>query len=282
MDATLLMAQARLRLPDGSPASFAADTAVTVAWYSSYLSMGGTQAYALDYHQPRVLGTSNTASEYRSRGIRLTGRGFTHFDGPLTPPLLEVWAYEPGLSTTPPAISTQRSLGIYANGNISSLFGHSGTTYANDTEVQPFGNVHHTFAHRSVFLDSLTSGNTVFIDPQGKTNAPFTLGMGFSGISVNLTGAGLSAFTLNFTSTTGVTTGTFAEVFVENYGDGIDGLDVTLNWGPEFLFSDPSDAQLGAVNLTQGAVARWRMTVMITISSNGPRWFVERLPDFFL
>jgi hypothetical protein len=278
MDFALTSVQARLKHPSGDLASFPADTAVTVTWYSAHLLLGGTSEGVLDYYQPRELGGTHQIQSYGISGIRLFGREGDHAVASGTPAVLST------IQVTPFEDGAQTTMGLYANGNLLTDFSSAG--YAiNPSSGFGTGIVHHAFAHRTVYLDNggISSGDIVHIDPEGKTNAPGTRGMGYGAICLNLVGNAGDPFEVNIDASSGVKVGTVVELFIENYGDGSDGLDVTINWqAGRFLFSDPADEQFGTSNLIHGAVVRWRLMQMQTISgSGGPVYFVERVGVYY-
>jgi hypothetical protein len=276
LDFTLPGNEARLRSLAGGVVSFTANTAVTVTWHSVMLSVGGTRDYALTFAQPKGVSANRTAGNQPLGGFRFISDTRTaDYDPTTSKPVMvfDAYFYE---NTQVGAV---RTMEMYASGSILSQFNTQG--YESSFTAGGWGRVHHTFTHRTAF-SSTPTGTTFFISPDGEAAAPGTVGMGFGALSIGCTGAGLSAYVLNFTSYAGSVPGTVCELYIENYGDGVDGLDITINWDSNFIFSDAADGQFGTANLTKGAVIHIRLTSMLTISSNGPKWFVERLATYYL
>ncbi len=273
LDSGLADGEIRLKLLTGELATFSSDTAVTVTWYSGFFLAGGTNDYVMTYAQPRPVGSSNNPSDYAVKGLRFISDNSGWDYGPQNEPVQIFDSYIGGGFG---ATDLKRTMEVYANGNILSLFNTLG--YETDGTAGGWGRLQHAFTHRTLFENTVVTTSTFFISPDGSGAAPGTRGLGFSALSLGCTGAGGgAASTINIDSHAGVTPGTVCEIFIENFGDGVDGLDLTLVWGSSFIFSDPADAGMGAANLVSGAVVHFKLTSMITISSSGPKWFVERV-----
>lgn len=259
--------EARLTLPSGELANFAQDTEVTVTWYSALMLQGGTSKSPFEYYTPKELGAS-ALGDYGIEPMKWVGKDGNGINAGKA--LLDV---EMALLDGDTRI---RQMAIFPSGSILSAFDSIG--YVNGDSTLQAGIVHHNFAHRAMSFSGEPTGYTLHIDPSANTNAPGTPGMGFGVVSYGVTGAGLASYTLNINSSGGAgPTGTMCEIIIENHGDGADGMDITINWDSNFVFSDPSDAEMGPANLNQGAAVRWKGTRIVTVNSGGPKWFMERM-----
>jgi len=264
----------RLRLPSGDTPAFTSNTAVTITWLSRLATLGGTTG------SPFEVWFRNQSSVARKPARIVSDyRQFYNSNA-------YVFAIDYlNANYTDQSLALERKMAFTGAGDIYSMFDNTADAngYSNTLSTKASGHIQHAFCHRYGYNTSMSTGGSIYVDPQVRTCAPGTVGSGFGVIAVTMTGAPASAYALAINSSSGVIPGTECEIILENYGDGVEGLNVTLTWDSTFIFSDPSDAQLGpAANLTAKSISRWRCKMAVLASTSGPKWLVERLPTFFL
>jgi hypothetical protein len=238
-----------LKTLGGATPSFAQDTPVTIQWFSCYLNLGqvnnrGSGLAAglgpLFLQQPLKLRTGGSYAGI-APDVDLRSASIGSGEANSTPPTLLKTSY-------------QQSDGNLWNGARLLADG----SYVNDLGsfgqyvTRSAGGVTSVHIHRTLNGTGGSSNQEFTVNPlnEGNIGQIGGDGEGFGFIGFYPAGAPDTPITVTMTAqASDWPNGMEFKFLLRN----LDGLDFTMAWDPEFKFSDPSDAQLGAANGSAGA-----------------------------
>ena len=237
----------------GTPV-FPTDTLVTVQWFSALFELGSypwetgdNESFSMGYYAPARL-RDGGSSINDLRGPRFMGRSFYLPNDPPTAETVMQFGYTDSVS------DEFFPLQIRADGSILSLILGTGQYTSQST-----GRLQHALGHRFLAGSGGPSDETFLIDPANVEydGSPGSNGAGYSAIAFSPGGAPDTPIEVTIDTNIGDLENGMLIEFIYNHSSG---LDVTMVWDAAFRFSDPSDAQLGALNglVGQGAMIRWQ------------------------